>query len=92
MDYNQIKEETLKGSITDKLFPYLWEYYQDAAKELKVKTYEQFVQYFSQYINIPVLMPNGRIITPVQELMTRLPHIFKHLNETYKQKKEATEK
>ena len=92
-NYLKIKEESLKGNITDKLFPYLWEYYQDKASVLKVETFEEFSHAFISYTNIPVLMPGNRIITPLQELMSKLPHIFKYLDNKYKQpQQEATEK
>ena len=91
--YLQIKEESLKGNITDKLFPYLWEYYEDICTNKLVTQYDKFVQYFSQYLNTPVLMINGSVIMPMETFSRKLPDIFKHLDIKYKQpQQEATEK
>ena len=88
-NYNIIKQQALGGNITQELLIYLWEYYQDVAGILKLQTYEEFCHAFNAYTNIPILMPNQSILVPVQELMEKLPTIFKFLDKKYQ---EATEK
>jgi hypothetical protein len=91
-NYNQIKQESLNGNITDKLFPYLWEYYEDIPKSKKeITNYQDFVNTYNLYLNTQILN-NNQILQPVQELINKLPDIFKHLDEKYKTKKEPTEK
>lgn len=82
-NYETIKQESLSGNITDKLFPFLWEYYQDVASIIKLKTYEEFCHAFTAYTNIPILMPNQSIIIPIQELIEKLPNIFNYLDKKY---------
>lgn len=79
-NYNQIKEESLKGNITDKLFPYLWEYVEYICNKNKVKNlcedYQKFVQHYTLYLNTFILnkIPN------THELFQKLPDIFKYLD------------
>lgn len=80
-NYNNIKQSSLNGEITQELFPYLWEYYEYIYNgPNKINNYNEFLQYFTNYINIPVLMPNNAILVPVQELIGKLPYIFKYLD------------
>ena len=88
-NYNIIKQQASNGNITQDLFPYLWEYYEDVCNKKLVASYEQFLHYFTAYINMPVLTFDQQILIPVQGLMKRLPDIFNHLDRKYE---EAAEK
>jgi hypothetical protein len=94
-NYIQIKEESLKGNITDKVFPYLWEYIEHKCKETNVpnlsKDYGSFVNHFMKYINSPVIMTQTKVIMPQQQLLNTFPKIFEYLDTKYNIKEEIKE-
>jgi hypothetical protein len=86
-NYTQIKQESLNGNISDKLFPYLWEYIEHKCQETNTKNlsvdYASFVNNFMRYINTPVIMTHTKVIMPQQQLLNTLPAIFKYLDTKY---------